>query len=307
MAEYSCVSPALLRPGVLDVFGAAPNGSVWTKLSNNSGKSWEPLNGFQYVAASAKDCPSVTVSGPNQTDVYYVNKTGNNVLHKYLSAGTWLPAGSEQDDLGGNVTAVTSVAWGPNTTSLVGHSVNGSYAHRVRNQTGWQPADSWEDLGRNFFSSPAVVSWGPGRFDVAGFDSESGSLWHRFFLNGTQASAWEDLQGGPFIGNPVASSWGVGRLDFWAIDSEGELNHKFWDGHQWQGWEQLGGRFTDTPKVVHFEKGRIDIVGKNIDDDKYYLKSYDGTRWNPDPLGWWELAGPFTSEPGFVSENGTSK
>lgn len=142
---------------------------------------------------------------------------------------------------------------------------------------------------------------------MVGISAETSSLWHKYWT-GTAWSDWDDLEGGPFIGHPAVSSWGSGRLDLWAIDQKGLLNHKFWDGFQWNGWEQLGGTFSQTPKVVHWSKEKIDIVGKDIDDGTYYLKSYDGDSWNPTPEGWYDLSGPYRSEPSFIIKaKGTSK
>lgn len=152
-----------------------------------------------------------------------------------------------------------------------------------------------------------MVSWGAGRLDVLGLSAEDdAALLHKYWQQ-DHWSEWENLGGGPFVQNPVATSWGENRLDFWAIDSEGELNHKYWDGTQWQGWEQLGGSFGDTPKVVHWNESKVDIVGKGLDDEIFYLKSFDGSKWNPSGKSWHKLAGPFVSEPGLLAKQQTSE
>lgn len=200
---------------------------------------------------------------------------------------------------------MSSIAWGNNRLDLVGLTYDGGYVHKAWTGDGWFPEDGWEDFSGHFFSKPALVSWGPGRVDIIGLSADTGALWHLYYQDGW--SEWEDLGGGPFIGDPAATSWGPDRLDFWAIDSEGELNHLYWDGIKWSDWEQLGGEFTNTPKVVHWDVSKIDIVGKGQSDEKFHLKSFDGSKWNPNAQGWYELAGPFESEPELLAKNGTSK
>lgn len=201
---------------------------------------------------------------------------------------------------------MVSTAWGDDRLDLFGLTDEGAYVHKAWTGDGWFPEeDGWEDFGGFFFSDPAIVSWGVGRLDVIGLSADDGSLRHLYYQDGW--SKWEDLGGGPFTGNPLATSWGPNRLDFWAIDLDGELNHLYWDGSKWSDWEQLGGEFTDTPKVVHWNTSKIDIVGKSIKDDTFHLKSFDGSKWNPDSKDWYKLAGPFESEPGLLAKNKTSK
>lgn len=218
------------------------------------------------------------------------------------------------EDLGGdNFTNIASAAWGDNRLDIVGLASNGSYLHKAWTGDGWYPSSDgpWEclddddDVAKTFFSKPAVVSWGAGRLDIVGLSADDGALLHKYYQK-QDWSKWESLGGGPFIQNPVATSWGTNRLDFWAIDSEGELNHKYWDGTQWKGWKQLGGSFSDTPQVVHWNESKIDIVGKGLDDSVFYLKSFDGSKWNPSGKDWYRLAGPFASEPGLLAKHETN-
>lgn len=209
-------------------------------------------------------------------------------------------------DLGGDdIVGVASASWGEGRLDIIGMTQEGSYVHKTWTGESWFPSDEWEDFGGFFFSDPAVVSWGAGRLDIIGLSAHDGSLRHKYYQD--RWSKWENLGGGPFIGNPVATSWGPERLDFWAIDSEGELNHIYWDGSRWSDWEQLGGEFTRTPKVVHWNASKIDIVGKSLEDANFHLKSFDGTKWNPGGKDWYDMAGPFESEPGLLAKHETSK
>lgn len=110
---------------------------------------------------------------------------------------------------------------------------------------------------------------------------------------------WEDLGGYNFTGAPVASSMHAERFDVWAVARDGgDLYHLFWDGRQYQGWENLGGNFTTAPQVAHWSANRIDLLG--VDGGKkpsYKYKFWDGHQWN----GWYDKGGPFASEPALVS------
>jgi len=238
-------------------------------------------------------------------DIFYVGD-GGNVRHKYFGGGSWGPSWEGAEDLGGHVESVAAASWGEERLDIVGKTKDGNYVHKAWTGKDWYPSETeWEDFGGKFFSDPAVVSWGEGRLDIIGLDADTASLKHKYFHK-DEWSEWEDLGGGPFSGTPVATSWGKGRLDFWAIDNDGVLNHLFWDGKRYQGWKQLGGEFTDTPKVVHWNASKIDIVGKNLEDEKFYAKSFDGSNWNPSGDDWYDLAGPFASEPGLVAKRNTN-
>jgi hypothetical protein len=232
----------------------------------------------------------------------WAKSSGGNVLHKYFDGGSWGPSWEDAIDLGGDVDKVKTYTWGTGRLDIIGNAYNGSYMHKAWTGTDYFPTGKeWEDLGGNFSSVPSIVSWGKERLDVIGISAESGSVLHKHW-QGDAWSDWEDLEGGPFIGNPIVTSWGTQRLDVWAVDKQGILNHKFWDGFQWIGWEQMGGNFSETPQVAHWAQGKIDIVGKNVDDDKYYIKGFDGDKWNPSIEGWYTLSGPYSSEPYLITK-----
>jgi hypothetical protein len=229
--------------------------------------------------------------------VVYVNASGSNVLHKYYDDG-WGPSWEDVEDLGGNVTFVTSTSRSPDRLDFVGRSGD-SYVYKAWIHGEWLPGGKhWQTFGGDFASDPAITSWGPGRLDVVGI-TKDGYLEHRYWQHGL--STWEILGEGPFHGTPRITSWGEDRLDIWALGEDGELNHLFWDGTQYQGWESLGGKFTEIPQVVHWEAGKIDIIGK--DGDVFVLKNFDGFNWN----GWNSLAKPFASEPVVLAKRGSSK
>lgn len=226
------------------------------------------------------------------------------MLHKYFDGGSWGPSWEDAVDLGGEIDLLDTSSWGKGRLDIVGNALNGSYMHKAWTGTGYFPEGKvWEDLGGNFYTVPSIVSWGENRLDVVGVSAIDDTVWHKYW-NGYEWSKWEDLGGGPFLGNVTITSWGEYRLDIWGVDEEGLLNHKYWDGYQWNGWEKMGGAFAETPQVVHWDEGRIDIVGHSFNNNKYLLKSFDGGKWNPSLEDWYPLSGPYASEPLLVAKTG---
>ncbi|KAI1434072.1 hypothetical protein GGR50DRAFT_444035 [Xylaria sp. CBS 124048] len=298
-ANPSCVEAVSWGDPRVDLFGIAPDRSIWHKFY--TGYDWQP-DKFERIAAEAGTCPSVSSWGPGRFDIVWIDASSGHVAHKYFDGGAWGPDWQSNDNLGGNVVSVRSNSWSANRLDIVGLGPDGAVKHKAWTGNGWFPEGlEWENLGGQLSSLPNVVSWGPNRLDIVGTSSENGTLLHKYW-DGYQWNGWEDLGGGPFIGNPTATSWGSGSLDIWAVDRDGVLHHKFWDGVAWRGWERMGGKFKETPQVVHFTSFRTDIVGKDADDNKYYLKTFNGAQWSPTHDGWYDMSGPYSSEPRLITK-----
>ncbi|KAJ2986024.1 hypothetical protein NUW58_g5228 [Xylaria curta] len=300
-ANSACISAVTWGDPRVDLFGRSPDHSLWHKFS--TGYDWQP-EGVEHIPSDAFSCPSVSSWGYGRLDIVWINRSDGIVLHKYFDGGNWGPSWEGAIELSGDgdLDSVETLSWGQGRLDIIGNAPNGSILHKAWTGTDYYPTGKeWEDLGGNFSGLPSIGSWGENRLDVVGISAETGSLFHRFW-EGTKWSDWEDLEGGPFIGKPTVSSWGPERLDLWAIDQGGVVHHKFWDGSQWNGWEKLGGKFTQTPQVAHWTKGKIDIVGRGLDDNKFYLKSFDGDNWNPDVKGFYDLSGPYDSEPRLLTK-----
>lgn len=226
-----------------------------------------------------------------------------------------MPEGKYSQRLEGNFSSGLSVtAWSPNRLDIVGRSSTNTYLHKAWTGASWYPSETeWSDFGGNFSSTPASISWGPNRLDIFGIDAESESVKHKYWNGDSwvpQGKEWEDLGGGPFIGDLSVSSWGPGRFDIWAAGKYGELNHLFWDGAAYQGWEKMGGKFKTAPTVVHWDVEKIDIVGLfdgDGGDAQYHSKAYGGGSWYPSATGWYDKGGNFTGQPALVVNKGTSK
>ncbi|KAI0198184.1 hypothetical protein F4808DRAFT_266005 [Astrocystis sublimbata] len=302
-ANSACIEAVSWGEPRIDLFSWAPDQSISHKFF--TGWDWQP-EAFERIPSKATSCPSASSWGADRLDLVWVNRSDETVLHKYIAGGAWGPSWEGAVDLGGggDIDLVDTYSWGEGRLDIVANAFNGSFLHKAWTGSDYYPAGKdWEDLGGNFSGLPSVGSWGENRLDVVGIAAENGTLLHKYW-HGTDWSDWINLGGGPFIGKPAISSWGYGRIDIWALDEDKALQHKFWDGYQWNGWEKLGGKFSQTPRVVHWDVGRIDIVGKNADDDKFYLKSFDGHNWNPSIKEWYELSGPYGSEPRLVTWKG---
>ncbi|KAF2963962.1 hypothetical protein GQX73_g9619 [Xylaria multiplex] len=301
-ANTACIEAISWGDPRVDLFGWAPDESIWHRFY--TGYDWQPELFERIPPSTSTSCPSVFSWGYGRLDIVYVNRSNEIVLHKYFDDGNWGPSWEDAIDLGGggDIDLVDLYSWGKGRLDIVANAFNGSILHKAWTGTEYFPAGQvWEDLGGNFTGvPPSIVSWGEDRLDVVAISAETGSLLHKYW-EGTRWSDWESL-GGSFIGKPAITSWGPDRIDLWALDKDAGLNHKFWDGFQWHGWEYLGGKFSQTPRVVHWSQGKIDMVGKDLDDNNYYLKSFDGHNWHPSIDGWYDLAGPYGSEPRLVTK-----
>jgi hypothetical protein len=295
-----------------DIFGRAPDSSIWHKYDTGNGE-WQPPSGFERVPATAAGAVEAVSWGPNRFDLFYPSNDGG-IAHKYWDGHQWGPSFESEENLGGDLWKKTEgiavSSWGENRLDVVAKGSNSNYIHKAWTGSDWYPSGTdWEDLGGGPFDSPpATVSWGPGRLDV--FGNRNGTVRHRYW-NSDHWSEWEDFDGGPFKGEIAATSWGPNRFDVWAINKEDhQLNHKFWDGSQYKGWEQMGGEFGKaTPSIVHWMPDRTDIVGlfDSDDDEKNHLKSYDGSNWNPSLTGWYDLSDENAFQPTALARKGTSK
>ncbi|KAE9987503.1 hypothetical protein EG328_002488 [Venturia inaequalis] len=298
----------------VDIFGIAPDKSIWHKYDLGSPQGWRPDPGFENMLGTAFHHPSVISWGQNRLDCFHIGKE-NAAHHKYWDGTQWLPEGKYSERLEGNFSSGLSVtSWSPNRFDIVGRSPSNTYLHKAWTGASWYPSvTEWTDFGGNFSSAPASVSWAPNRLDIFGIDAESGGVKHKYW-NGDvwvpQGEEWEDLSGGPFTGDLTVSSWGEGRFDIWAAGENGELNHLFWDGAAYQGWEGMGGKFSTAPAVVHWDTGKIDIVGLfdgKDGDSQYHSKAYGGGSWHPSATGWYDKGGDFAGQPALVVNKGTSK
>lgn len=298
--KYS-ISAVSWSPPRMDIFGIAPDASVWHKFY--TGYDWQPAKGFQSMQGVCTSAPTAISWGSNRLD-YFVLGTDSAAYHKFWDGYSWQPTTKYHEALHGNFTSpLAAASWSANRIDVVGRGPDMAYYHKYFDGSDWQPQGTdWESFGGNFSSPPAVVSWGNNRLDVFGI-TPTGALKQKYW-SGDQWVGWEDRTGlsGPFVGTPVASSWGPDRIDLWAVGKNSNLYHKYWDVSYWTDWENMGGTFKTAPQVVHQAPNKIDIVGQfDGDDTQYYYKYWDGTQWQPSVTDWYPKGGDFASPPALVS------
>jgi hypothetical protein len=97
--------------------------------------------------------------------------------------------------------------------------------------------------------------------------------------------------------DPGAVSWGQGRIDLFIRGAGNALQHKYWDGNTWVGWDDLGGVLSSGPDAASWSSGRLDVFVLGTDNAIWH-KWYDGSSgWG----AWESLGGSMTSAPSAVS------
>ena len=92
-------------------------------------------------------------------------------------------------------------------------------------------------------------------------------------------------------------AWGENRLDVFVVGMNSALYHKWWNGSAWgpsvTGYEHMGGRIQDQPKVVAWGPNRLDafVVGMN---SALYHKWWNGSAWGPSVTSYEHMGGVIT-------------
>jgi hypothetical protein len=79
---------------------------------------------------------------------------------------------------------------------------------------------------------------------------------------------------------PSVVSWAANRLDIFAIGLNGALYHRWWDGTNWNGPENLGGEgLINSPSAVSWAANRLDIFAVGSTGNLYHW-AWNGTNWS---------------------------
>jgi hypothetical protein len=73
----------------VDIFGIAPDKTIWHKYDLGSPSGWQPNSGFENMKATAFFYPSVVSWGQNRLDYFHVGKE-NAAHHKYWDGSQWV-------------------------------------------------------------------------------------------------------------------------------------------------------------------------------------------------------------------------
>jgi hypothetical protein len=140
-------------PGRVDLFARGRDGRIHNKVWESARGDWWPSRtGWQDLGGDGNGPPVAVSWGPGHLDVFAV-EAGGAVLHKAWNAdpGTWWPAQTDWQNLGGSVVGVPSaVSWEPGRVDLF---VRGADRH-VHNKVWesargdwWPNRTGWQDLG----------------------------------------------------------------------------------------------------------------------------------------------------------------
>ena len=104
-------------------------------------------------------------------------------------------------------------------------------------------------------------------------------------------------------GHVAAAAWSSCRRDYFYTDAGTHNLMHYWSNNG--GWtlygpENLGGHFMGSPAAVSWGPGRIDIVGRTIDNDLYHLV-YDSSLHGWEPLAVIPLGTKLTGDPAITT------
>lgn len=158
------------------------------------------------------------------------------------------------------------------------------------------------------YVAPKAISWGPDRCDVFALGND-GALQHWWltwrdwvqtgddeYSGGTHEVHGPESLGGSFYSEPAVVSWGPNRIDIFATDRSQMLQHKWWDGVRWSGWEPLWS-LPDPVTAVSWGSNRIDLfaIGSTPGTSAQHLWHgwWGGSAWGgPESLGAWSISRP---------------
>lgn len=135
----------------------------------------------------------------------------------------------------------------------------------------------------------AMHSGNPNRLDVFARSKKDNLMVISSKDNGKKWG-YVDYMGDKLNSDPAVASLGANHLDVFVSRNDNRLWHKWWNGHRWSKWLDLGGVLKSNP-VVAERNGKLDVVVYG-DDDNLWRKTFDGRQW----LGWKRMGpGPYNA------------
>jgi len=285
-------------PSNVEIFAIGTDGKLYHAGYSNGW--WGPvlLYDGSYVGT-----PTAVANVSNLLDVFAAGTDGH-LYHFWYNDGFW----SGPEDL---KTPSSSVQWagspiaigtGPSPVEVFGVGTDGQIYHLPTESSAttkylWQAVTViLPKAGVTRFSSAPAISTGPrsGPTTINWIDlfaiGDDGILYHAYYdptapwtgFNGD--GAYEGL-GGSFIGSPCVVVDSSSTLEVFATGKDGNLYHKWWDGHGWQGPASLGGgNLTSPPSACFGGANRIDVFATAIDGSLYHAWQDNHLNWNNSEL-----------------------
>ena len=108
-------------------------------------------------------------------------------------------------------------------------------------------------------------------------------------MDGELSWEWCDVAlGVDEAGGPAVTSGGPHDLDVFVRGKHNhELVHRFFDGGDWSGWNNLGGDLAAGPAVTAGGPHVLDVFVRGKHNDELVHKFWNGQKWS----GWINLGG----------------
>jgi len=259
------LSPTSWTANRLDLFARGSDQSLVHKSWNGSAWSTlEPLGGV------IRGKPASVAWGPNRS----ISSLAVRTVPCSIAGGTAIP-GAAGNRSAERSPAIPRSCHGPATVSIFfAAGTDGELWHKAWTGSAW---GGWETLGGVIVGPPAAISWGANRLDIfaRGLDGANvASLvgWACLARLGVARRNHHQQARCRCRGDPIDSISSARGLD-------GGVYHRWWDGHDWGGWEALGGTIIGPPSAVTWGPNRIDLFVHNSDHNMGH-KWFDGHTWS---------------------------
>jgi hypothetical protein len=288
------------------VFAVGTDQALWYRQFDGS-VTWSPWQSLGGVVMSP---PFAIQSGASSVDVFAVGASSE-LLHWHFQGKKWTEwpfaittkgaieleaqrAGPglgffhNWESLGGILMSPPhAVMFGESNDLLVVFALGTDHAVWFRQFQHGSWSD-WDTIGHTLISKPHAVTWQRETLVVFALGTDSAIWWWNNI-------AWASL-GGTFTSQPFAISTPE-HVHVFAVGTHSDLQHRRWNGNDWDNWESLGGILESPPTAVDMRP-----VAGPVEQVIVYTVGTDSAAWKisviNDGVSIWEsLGGVLTSSP----------
>jgi hypothetical protein len=157
---------------------------------------------------------------------------------------------------------------------------------------------NWNALEGFTTSAPSVAAASIDRVFLFARSERGTLIWSRW--DGRTWTRAAELNANRLASAPSCASWGTSRSVrlscFAVLEGSSAMQHTWYDGTNWSGWQNLGGTLTSAPGAVSWAPGVVSAFVRGTD-TQMWQRYYDGRNWS----GWIRLDGELTSAPSCSS------
>ncbi|KAF2839143.1 fucose-specific lectin [Patellaria atrata CBS 101060] len=157
--------------------------------------------------------------------------------------------------------------------------------------------DEWLNLGGTWNTPPGVVDQGTSQLGLYAINT-NGDICDRW-RNNTNTTEWGgtwNTVDNDLYGEPVVIHLSDNTFSLFAYWGQNHLYHDYYNGTAWEGWDDLGEMWNNTPAAASWAENRLDVVALG-EGGSLYHKSWNRNSWTDT---WEDLGGSFESEPVLV-------